>query len=61
MAGTALLTLLASLNVASLLLARGAAHRELTTRMALGASRGRIANLLLVESLLVGLAGGWLG
>jgi predicted permease len=61
-AGTLLLVLLASLNVAGLLLARGAARgRELTTRMALGASRGRITSQLLVESLLITLAGGWLG
>jgi predicted permease len=60
--GTFLLLLLASLNVASLLLARGAARgRELTTRMALGASRGRITSQLLVESMLVTVAGGWLG
>jgi predicted permease len=60
--GTSLLVLLSSLNVASLLLARGAARiREVTTRMALGASRGRITSQLLVEGLLIALAGGWLG
>src|SRR5712691_1534923 len=52
MAGTLLLLLLASLNVASLFLARGAARgREIRTRLALGASRRRITSLLLADSL----------
>ena len=62
LAGTSLLVLLACSNVASLLLARGAARgREVVTRIALGASRGRIANQLLIESLVISLAGGLLG
>ena len=41
-------------NVANLALARGSArHKELGVRMALGASRARIARLLLVEALLI--------
>jgi predicted permease len=60
--GTLLLLLLATLNVAGLLLARGAARsRELTTRMAIGATRARITGQVLVESMLVTLGGGVLG
>jgi predicted permease len=60
--GTVILLLSAALNVASLLLAKGATRaRELTTRMALGASRSRIAGQLLVETMLLTTAGGVLG
>jgi predicted permease len=60
--GTLLLLLLATLNVAGLMLARGAARsRELTTRLAVGATRARITGQVLVESLLVTLGGGALG
>jgi predicted permease len=62
MGGTLVLLMLACLNVASLLLARGAERAdELSTRMALGASPGRIARQLIVESLLIASAGGLLG
>jgi len=60
LAGTVLLLLLASVNVAGLLLARGAARaREFTTRMTIGATRGRLAGQLLVESLLIALPSVW--
>jgi len=59
MAGTVLLLLLACVNVANLFLARGAARMgEVTTRLALGASPGKIVGPLLSESLLIALAGG---
>ena len=62
MAATLLLLLLASLNVASLFLARGAARgREIRTRLALGASRRRIASLLLADSVWIAAGGGALG
>jgi predicted permease len=61
-AATALLLGLACLNVAGLYLARGSAReREVSTRLALGASRGRIARQLFADSILVACAGGLLG
>jgi putative ABC transport system permease protein len=53
---------LACLNVSGLFLARGSARdREIGTRLALGASRGRLGRQLLADSLLTALAGGLLG
>src|SRR3954465_6503126 len=61
-AATGVLLGLACLNVAGLYLARGSSReREVSTRLALGASRGRVARQLFADSLLVACAGGLAG
>jgi predicted lysophospholipase L1 biosynthesis ABC-type transport system permease subunit len=62
LAVTGIVLMIAAVNVANLLLARGAARTtELATRASLGAGRARLIRLLAIEGTMLAIAGGLAG